>query len=157
MCIRDRYKRLRPGDPPTLENARNLIESLLFNPRRYDLAKVGRYKLNKNLWERDNRPETRAKMPDVKVRVLLPDDIFKIVERIIQLNNNVPGLHADDIDHLGNRRVRTVGEPVSYTHLDVYKRQIIAFTIQTVGQCEHQTRLIFNEQNPLLHDYLFNV
>ena len=109
-ALMELYKRLRPGDPPTLENARNLIESLLFNPRRYDLAKVGRYKLNKNLWERDNRPETRAKMPDVKVRVLLPDDIFKIVERIIQLNNNVPGLHADDIDHLGNRRVRTVGE-----------------------------------------------
>ncbi len=109
-ALMELYKRLRPGDPPTLENARNLIESLLFNPRRYDLAKVGRYKLNKNLWEREARNEARAKAPDYKVRVLLPDDIFKIVERIIQLNNGVPGMHADDIDHLGNRRVRTVGE-----------------------------------------------
>ncbi len=101
------YKRLRPGDPPTLENARSLIESLLFNPRRYDLAKVGRYKLNKNLWERDARRDG-AKAPDVSVRVLLPRDIFRIVEQMILLNNG----HGkpDDIDHLGNRRVRTVGE-----------------------------------------------
>jgi DNA-directed RNA polymerase subunit beta len=109
-ALMELYKRLRPGDPPTLENARGLLESLLFSPRRYDLAKVGRYKLNKNLWEKDTRPEVRAIMPDMKVRVLHPNDIFKIVERVIQLNNNVPGLHADDIDHLGNRRVRTVGE-----------------------------------------------
>jgi DNA-directed RNA polymerase subunit beta len=109
-ALMELYKRLRPGDPPTLENARNLIESLLFNPRRYDLAKVGRYKLNKNLWEREARVEGRPAGPDYKVRVLLPDDINKIVERIIQLNNGVPGMHADDIDHLGNRRVRTVGE-----------------------------------------------
>ena len=109
-ALMELYKRLRPGDPPTLENARSLLESLLFNPRRYDLAKVGRYKLNKNLWEKDGRTEVRAQTPDLKVRVLLPDDINKIVERIIQLNTKVPGLHADDIDHLGNRRVRTVGE-----------------------------------------------
>jgi DNA-directed RNA polymerase subunit beta len=109
-ALMELYKRLRPGDPPTLENARSLLESLLFNPRRYDLAKVGRYKLNKNLWEKDGRAEIRAQTPDLKVRVLLPNDIYKIVERIIQLNNKVPGLHADDIDHLGNRRVRTVGE-----------------------------------------------
>jgi DNA-directed RNA polymerase subunit beta len=107
-ALMELYKRLRPGDPPTLENARGLIESLLFNPRRYDLAKVGRYKLNKNLWEKDPRPEVRAAAPDQKVRVLRPDDIFKIVERLIELNNGKGT--ADDIDHLGNRRVRTVGE-----------------------------------------------
>ncbi|MEN9937392.1 MAG: hypothetical protein RLZZ387_3971, partial [Chloroflexota bacterium] len=109
-ALMELYKRLRPGDPPTLENARSLLESLLFNGRRYDLAKVGRYKLNKNLWEKDSRADIRAQTPDMKVRVLLPNDIYKIVERIIQLNTGVPGLHADDIDHLGNRRVRTVGE-----------------------------------------------
>jgi DNA-directed RNA polymerase subunit beta len=87
-ALMELYKRLRPGDPPTLDNARSLLESLLFSSRRYDLAKVGRYKLNKNLWEKDPRPETRASAPDAKVRVLRPDDI----------------------DHLGNRRVRTVGE-----------------------------------------------
>ncbi|MCU0494826.1 MAG: DNA-directed RNA polymerase subunit beta, partial [Chloroflexaceae bacterium] len=107
-ALMELYKRLRPGDPPTLENARSLIESLLFNPRRYDLAKVGRYKLNKNLWERDTRRDQTRKAPDMKVRVLLPRDIVRIVEQIILLNNGHG--KADDIDHLGNRRVRTVGE-----------------------------------------------
>ena len=107
-ALMELYKRLRPGDPPTLDNARWLLESLLFSPRRYDLAKVGRYKLNKNLWEKDPRPEARANAPDAKVRVLRPDDIYKIVERLIDLNNGKGA--ADDIDHLGNRRVRTVGE-----------------------------------------------
>lgn len=107
-ALMELYKRLRPGDPPTLENARNLLESLLFSPRRYDLARVGRYKLNRNLWERDTRREGQRSAPDVKMRVLLPDDIFKIVEQLIQLNNGIG--HPDDIDHLGNRRVRTVGE-----------------------------------------------
>jgi DNA-directed RNA polymerase subunit beta len=107
-ALMELYKRLRPGDPPTLENARNLLESLLFSPRRYDLARVGRYKLNRNLWERDTRRAPQRQTPDIKVRVLLPDDIYKIVEQIIQLNNGIG--HPDDIDHLGNRRVRTVGE-----------------------------------------------
>src|SRR5215211_6758453 len=107
-ALMELYKRLRPGDPPTLDNARSLLESLLFSSRRYDLAKVGRYKLNKNLWEKDPRPEARANAPDAKVRVLRPDDIYKIVERLIDLNNGKGA--ADDIDHLGNRRVRTVGE-----------------------------------------------
>jgi len=98
------YKRLRPGDPPTLDNARTLLESLLFNPRRYDLAKVGRYKLNRNLWEKSRR--TRGEAPED--RVLTPQDLYKIVERIIDLNNGIG--EPDDIDHLGNRRVRTVGE-----------------------------------------------
>ncbi|WP_129676838.1 DNA-directed RNA polymerase subunit beta [Candidatus Chloroploca sp. Khr17] len=102
------YKRLRPGDPPTLENARSLLESLLFNPRRYDLAKVGRYKLNKNLWERETRRDGKSDAPSMAVRVLLPRDIVKIVEQLILLNNGHG--RADDIDHLGNRRVRTVGE-----------------------------------------------
>ncbi|MEI8165781.1 MAG: DNA-directed RNA polymerase subunit beta, partial [Chloroflexales bacterium] len=107
-ALMELYKRLRPGDPPTLENARSLIESLLFNPRRYDLAKVGRYKLNKNLWERETRRDGVSNAPSLAVRVLLPRDIIKIVEQLIQLNNGHG--RPDDIDHLGNRRVRTVGE-----------------------------------------------
>ncbi len=100
------YKRLRPGDPPTLDNAKSLLESYFFSERRYDLAKVGRYKLNKNLYERDGVTDP----PSLDIRVLLDRDIFKIIERIILLNNNDPRFKADDIDHLGNRRVRTVGE-----------------------------------------------
>jgi DNA-directed RNA polymerase subunit beta len=108
-ALMELYKRLRPGDPPTLENARNLLESLLFSPRRYDLARVGRYKLNRNLWEREvPRDGARRPAPDLKVRVLLPEDIVKIVEQLILLNNGIG--EPDDIDHLGNRRVRTVGE-----------------------------------------------
>jgi DNA-directed RNA polymerase subunit beta len=92
------YKRLRPGDPPTEDNARNLVNSLFFNFRRYDLAKVGRYKLNRKLGL--DLPMTQ--------RTITNDDVVRIVARIIELNNGKGG--ADDIDHLGNRRVRAVGE-----------------------------------------------
>ncbi len=92
------YKRLRPGDPPTEDNARNLVNSLFFNFRRYDLAKVGRYKLNRKLGL--DLPMTQ--------RTITNDDIVRIVARIVELNNGKGG--PDDIDHLGNRRVRAVGE-----------------------------------------------
>ena len=92
------YKRLRPGDPPTIDNARNLVNSLFFNFRRYDLAKVGRYKLNRKL----------GLEHEMSQRTLTNEDLVKIVARIIELNNGKG--NADDIDHLGNRRVRAVGE-----------------------------------------------
>ncbi|MCL5961463.1 MAG: DNA-directed RNA polymerase subunit beta [Chloroflexi bacterium] len=92
------YRRLRPGDPPTLENATALLQSLLFNPRRYDLARVGRYKLNKRL---------HLNLP-LEHRTLSKEDLVNIVANMIRLNNGTG--HADDIDHLGNRRVRAVGE-----------------------------------------------
>ena len=92
------YKKLRPGDPPTKDNAESFMESLLFSPRRYDLARVGRYKLNKRLG---------LDIP-LEKRTLTPEDLARVVEHIIQVNNGVQG--ADDIDHLGNRRVKTMGE-----------------------------------------------
>jgi len=92
------YRRLRPGDPPTLDNARSFLTSLLFSSRRYDLGKVGRHKLNKRL--------------DLDVplshRTLIREDLVKVVEHIIMVNNGVDS--PDDIDHLGNRRIKTVGE-----------------------------------------------
>src|SRR5581483_6224771 len=91
------YKRLRPGDPPTQENARQLLASLFFNARRYDLGRVGRYKLNKRLG-----------IPANDIRILTPDDLIAIVKQIVRINNGQG--RADDIDHLGNRRVRAVGE-----------------------------------------------
>ena len=92
------YKRLRPGDPPTLDNARSLLDSLLFNSRRYDLARVGRYKLNKRL----------KLEPAPTERHLTRSDVLAIIDMLIRLNNGEG--HADDIDHLGNRRIRAVGE-----------------------------------------------
>src|SRR5207253_1131169 len=91
-------RRLRPGDPPTLENARGLLSSLFFNSRRYDLGRVGRYKLNRRLERQTN----------LKTRILEPGDLETIIRTQIQLNNG--NGHPDDIDHLGNRRVRAVGE-----------------------------------------------
>src|SRR3954451_23192278 len=101
------YRRLRPGDPPTKENAESLINSLLFNPRRYDLARVGRYKLNQRL-----HTDVPLDARETK-RILLREDLLRIVGHMIELNNlevNGKGPRADDIDHLGNRRVRAVGE-----------------------------------------------
>jgi len=92
------YKKLRPGDPPTMDNATSFISSLLFSPRRYDLGKVGRYKLNRRL-EFDVGPTER---------VLAKQDLVAVIKRLININNGK--VEPDDIDHLGNRRVKTVGE-----------------------------------------------
>jgi DNA-directed RNA polymerase subunit beta len=92
------YRKMRPGDPPTEENARNLLNGMFFDRRRYDLGRVGRYKLNQRLGL--DKPESQ--------RVLTPEDLLEIVKHIILLNNQ--GGEPDDIDHLGNRRVRAVGE-----------------------------------------------
>jgi DNA-directed RNA polymerase subunit beta len=97
-ALEEFYKKMRPGDPPTYENARSYLQTLLFNPRRYDLGKVGRYKLNRRL-ALDIPQETRT---------LTKLDLVKIVERMILVNNGVE--EPDDIDHLGNRRIKTVGE-----------------------------------------------
>ena len=97
-ALLDIYKRLRPGDPLTIDNAQRLINSLFFDPQRYDLGEVGRYKLNKRL-ELD---------PGKTTRVLDKEDIVNIVRRMIMINNGEDT--AGDIDHLGNRRVCTVGE-----------------------------------------------
>jgi DNA-directed RNA polymerase subunit beta len=97
-ALEEFYKKMRPGDPATYENARSYLQTLLFNPRRYDLGKVGRYKLNRRLGL-DIPQETRT---------LTKLDLVKIVERMILVNNGVE--EPDDIDHLGNRRIKTVGE-----------------------------------------------
>ncbi|MCA9849000.1 MAG: DNA-directed RNA polymerase subunit beta, partial [Dehalococcoidia bacterium] len=95
------YKKLRPGDPPTLDNAQNFVQNLFFSPRRYDLGKVGRYKLNRRLG-------VDVSNSDGKARILTNDDLIAVIKRIVQINNGEG--RPDDIDHLGNRRVKTVGE-----------------------------------------------
>jgi len=92
------YKKLRPGDPITVEGAQAYINNLFFNVRRYDLGKVGRYKMNKKI---------EGKIPPDKT-VLTKDDILGVVKFLVEINSG-RGL-PDDIDHLGNRRIRSVGE-----------------------------------------------
>jgi len=94
------YKRLRPGELPNVENARALLQTKLFNFRHYDLGRVGRYKINQRLGL--NFPI------DFEHRVLLREDLIATIKELICLNNGIG--KADDIDHLGNRRLRTVGE-----------------------------------------------
>ena len=108
-ALLDIYRKLRPGEPPTVEAARTLLDNYYFNPRRYDLAKVGRYKINKKLGQ------------DLPLRsaVLSVDDIAAAIEYIVRLHQGetemdtprgLVRVEADDIDHFGNRRLRTVGE-----------------------------------------------
>ncbi len=94
------FKRMRPGDPATLENAREFLEEQLFDQRHYDLERVGRYKLNQKLDLREIVP--------MQIRTVTKWDIVRLVERMIMINNNM--VAPDDIDHLGNRRAKTVGE-----------------------------------------------
>lgn len=100
-AVVDVYKRIRPGDLVTPESAIAFLENLLFNPKRYDLGRVGRYKINRRL----NIEKSQA----TKNRVLNIEDVIEVIKELIRLNND-PLAQADDIDHLKNRRVRGVGE-----------------------------------------------
>ncbi len=109
-ALLDIYRKLRPGEPPTRESAQALLENLYFNPKRYDLAKVGRYKINKKLG---------LGLP-IRQGTLTEDDIVATIEYLVRLHAGedemktgesvVIPIETDDIDHFGNRRLRTVGE-----------------------------------------------
>lgn len=100
-ALLDIYRKLRPGEPPTRESAQTLLENLFFNPKRYDLAKVGRYKVNKKL----------ELAVEGATGVLTEDDIVRTIEYVVKLHEGTdPAYEVDDIDHFGNRRLRTVGE-----------------------------------------------
>jgi len=99
-AIMEIYRRLRPGDPPTPDTAGNLFLNLFFNPERYDLSKVGRLKLNYKFGIEEPLENT----------ILTKRDILEVVRFLIDLKNGKPNKDVDDIDHLGNRRVRAVGE-----------------------------------------------
>ncbi len=108
-ALLDIYRKLRPGEPPTLENARNLIENFYFNPKRYDTAKVGRYKINRKLG---------LEMP-LEQNTLTLEDVVSTIEYLVRLHAGETTMdtprgevvvETDDIDHFGNRRLRTVGE-----------------------------------------------
>jgi DNA-directed RNA polymerase subunit beta len=147
-ALEDIYRKLRPGEPPTADSARTLLENLFFNPKRYDLAKVGRYKIGKKLgqpstvarkqlqartgelreldnpdrrdWEQprwrvfaDDQGSTGSRSdkgrPPYKA-ILAFEDILKTVQYLVKLHAGEEGYEVDDIDHFGNRRIRSVGE-----------------------------------------------
>src|SRR5690606_6447017 len=104
-ALLDIYRKLRPGEPPTKESAQTLLENLYFNPKRYDLAKVGRYKINKKL----------GVTADITTGTLTEEDIVAMIEYLVRLHAGETSMgdavvEVDDIDHLGNRRIRSVGE-----------------------------------------------
>ncbi len=99
-ALMELYRKLRPGEPPTVAGGQQLLETRFFDPKRYDLGRVGRYKINKKL---------RLPIPET-TRVLTPQDILAAIDYLVNLELDISGFEIDDIDHLGNRRVRSVGE-----------------------------------------------
>ena len=97
-ALKDIYRKLRPGDPPTVPNARGLLKRLFFDPKRYDLGRVGRHKINQKLGLKVSEEE----------RILVKEDFIAAMKYLVGLRKG-EGM-TDDIDHLGSRRVRTVGE-----------------------------------------------
>ena len=97
-ALLDIYKKIRPGDPATVDSARNLVQSIFYDARRYDMAKVGRFKINKKL----------GTLLPLDVRTLTKEDLVSILRYIINLNAGEGT--TDDIDHLENKRIRSVGE-----------------------------------------------
>jgi DNA-directed RNA polymerase subunit beta len=104
-ALMDIYRKLRPGEPPTVESARSLIENLFFNHKRYDLARVGRYKINKKLGFKYDE-----KTIEEFGSVLRKDDILATIQYLVRLHGGESDYETDDIDHFGNRRIRPVGE-----------------------------------------------
>ena len=111
------YSLLRPGEPPRLETARDILNRLFFNPKRYDLAKVGRFKLNKKLDHLElmggKKRVGSLEIPDDEVTTLTTADFIAIITYLLGLRVGDSSVTTDDIDHLGNRRVRSVGELLS--------------------------------------------
>ncbi len=124
-ALKEIYKKLRPGEPENAENAEKLLESLFFDEKRYDLAGVGRYKLNGKFHYRIENPDpdarteqptvavdeyadARLEMPPIETKCLTRADMIAVIRRLIKVATRV--VPKDDIDHLGNRRVRSVGE-----------------------------------------------
>ncbi len=99
-ALLDIYRKLRPGEPPTRESAQTLLDNLFFNAKRYDLAKVGRYKVNKKL--QVSEPMTQGTLTEA--------DVLGTIEYVVRLHEGQESFESDDIDHFGNRRLRTVGE-----------------------------------------------
>ncbi len=138
-ALMELYRKLRPGEPPTVSGGRSLLESRFFDPKRYDLGRVGRYKLNKKL---------RLNVPD-SMRVLTPQDILCAIDYLINLEFDMG--QTDDIDHLGNRRVRSVGELLqNQVRVGLNRLERIIKERMTVSESESLTPASLVNPKPLV-------
>ncbi|MCS6837066.1 MAG: DNA-directed RNA polymerase subunit beta [Anaerolineae bacterium] len=135
----DFYRKMRPGDPPTLDNAREYLQSQLFDQRRYDLERVGRYKLNQRL---------NLSVP-LTTRTVTKADIIAVMRHIININNG--RARKDDIDHLGNRRVKTVGELImNKLRVGLRRMERVVKERMSIRENEHLTPIALVNIRPMV-------
>ncbi len=141
QALLELYKKLRPGEPPSVSGGQQLLHSRFFDAQRYDLGKVGRYKINKKL---------RLAIPDA-VRTLTPEDVLSTIDYLINLELDVGGATLDDIDHLGNRRVRSVGELLqNQVRVGLNRLERIIKERMTVGETDSLTPAQLVNPKPLV-------
>ncbi len=141
QALLELYKKLRPGEPPSVSGGQQLLHSRFFDPQRYDLGRVGRYKINKKL---------RLTIPDA-VRTLTPEDVLSTIDYLINLELDVGGASLDDIDHLGNRRVRSVGELLqNQVRVGLNRLERIIKERMTVGETDSLTPAQLVNPKPLV-------
>ena len=141
QALLELYKKLRPGEPPSVSGGHSLLHSRFFDPKRYDLGRVGRYKINKKL---------RLTIPDA-VRTLTAEDVLSTIDYLINLELDVGGASLDDIDHLGNRRVRSVGELLqNQVRVGLNRLERIIKERMTVGETESLTPAQLVNPKPLV-------
>ena len=141
QALLELYKKLRPGEPPSVSGGQQLLHSRFLDPKRYDLCRVGRYKINKKL---------RLTIPDA-VRTLTPEDVLSTIDYLINLELDVGGATLDDIDHLGNRRVRSVGELLqNQVRVGLNRLERIIKERMTVGETDSLTPAQLVNPKPLV-------
>jgi len=141
QALLELYKKLRPGEPPSVSGGQQLLFSRFFDPKRYDLGRVGRYKINKKL---------RLTVPD-DVRTLTHEDVLSTIDYLINLELDIGGASLDDIDHLGNRRVRSVGELLqNQVRVGLNRLERIIKERMTVGETDSLTPAQLVNPKPLV-------
>ena len=141
QALLELYKKLRPGEPPSVSGGQQLLQTRFFDPKRYDLGRVGRYKINKKL---------RLTIPD-NVRTLTNEDVLSTLDYLINLELDVGGATLDDIDHLGNRRVRSVGELLqNQVRVGLNRLERIIKERMTVGETDSLTPAQLVNPKPLV-------
>jgi DNA-directed RNA polymerase subunit beta len=141
QALLELYKKLRPGEPPSVSGGQQLLQTRFFDPKRYDLGRVGRYKINKKL---------RLTIPDA-VRTLTHEDVLSTIDYLINLELDVGGASLDDIDHLGNRRVRSVGELLqNQVRVGLNRLERIIKERMTVGETDSLTPAQLVNPKPLV-------